>query len=204
MEYGYARVSTAEQHLDRQIDELKKYVPEENIIVDKQSGKDLNRDGYSALKGIFGLRPNDVLYITSLDRLSRNKEDIKNELEWFKKNKIRLKILDLPTSLVELPEGQGWIISMVENILIEVLASISEQERVMIRKRQAEGIESARRKGKHLGRPFLKVPDNFDEICSEWKAGNISAVEAQEKLGMSSSSFYREVHKRNKTEPKGG
>ena len=95
MEYGYARVSSTDQNLDRQILALQKYVKRENIVVDKQSGKNLDRPGYNALKGMFGLRPGDVLYIVSLDRLSRSKVDIKSELDWFKENKIRLMILDL-------------------------------------------------------------------------------------------------------------
>ena len=108
MEYGYARVSSTEQNLDRQILALKEFVSEENIVVDKASGKNTEREGYQALKGRLGLREGDTLYVTSLDRLSRNKEDIKRELQWFKEKKVRLKILDLPTSLVEVPEGQQW------------------------------------------------------------------------------------------------
>lgn len=155
MEYGYARVSSTEQNLDRQIFALQKYVKQENIVVDKQSGKNLDRPGYNALKGMFGLRPGDVLYIVSLDRLSRSKADIKSELDWFKENKIRLMILDLPSSLIQVPDEQEWIIDMIQNILIEVLASMAEQERLMIRKRQREGIEAAKKKGKHLGRPLI-------------------------------------------------
>ena len=83
--FGYARVSSTEQNLDRQIVALKEYVKPENIVVDKASGKNTDREGYQALKGVFGLREGDVLYITSIDRLSRNKEDIKRELEWFKR-----------------------------------------------------------------------------------------------------------------------
>ena len=98
-----------------------------------------------------GIREGDTLIITSLDRLSRNKEDIKNELQWFQKKKVRLKILDLPTSLIEVPDGQQWIIEMIQNILIEVLSSIAEQERLTIRRRQKEGIEAAKAKGKYLG-----------------------------------------------------
>lgn len=144
--FGYARVSSKEQNLDRQLISLQKYVKPENILVDKASGKDLNRESYRALKGTLGLRAGDILYITSLDRLSRNIEEIKQELQWLQNNKICLKILDLPTSLVEVPDGQEWIIEMIRNILIEVLASIAQQERLTIRKRQREGIETAKRK----------------------------------------------------------
>ena len=102
---GYARVSSTGQNLDRQIMELKKYVPEENIVVDKASGKNLDRPGYQALKGALGLRKGDVLVIKSLDRLSRNKREIKQELEWFREKGIILKIIDLPTTMIQLPEG---------------------------------------------------------------------------------------------------
>lgn len=203
MEYGYARVSSTEQNLDRQVLALQEYVKPEDIVMDRQSGKNLDRPGYNALKGIFGLRAGDVLYIVSLDRLSRNKEDIKNEIAWFKARKVRLMILDLPSSMVQVPENQEWIIDMIQNILIEVLASMAEQERLMIRKRQREGIEAAKKKGRHLGRPYLKVPDNFDEVYAEWKAGTITARAAQKRLGMSSASFYRMVKKQQAAESKG-
>lgn len=150
MEYGYARVSSTEQNLDRQVLALQEYVKPEKIVMDRQSGKNLDRPGYNALKGIFGLRPGDVLYIVSLDRLSRNKEDIKNEVAWFKEHKVRLMILDLPSSMVQVPENQEWIIEMIQNILIEVLASMAEQERLMIRKRQREGIEAAKKDRKSV------------------------------------------------------
>ena len=192
---GYARVSSKEQNLDRQILQLKKYVEEENIIVDKASGKNLERPGYQALKGVLGLRQGDTLVITSLDRLSRSKTDIKQELQWFKEQGIRLMILDLPTSLIEIPEGQEWIRDMIENILIEVLSSIAEQERKTIKKRQREGIEAAKTKGKYMGRPKLKVPDTFPEVYEQWKQNNITAKKAIELLGISPSSFYRIVKK---------
>ena len=96
------------------------------------------------MKGALGLRKGDTLVITSLDRLSRNKENIKQELQWFHDHGIRLKILDLPTSMIEVPSGQEWILDMITNILVEVLASIAEQERLTIRKRQREGIDAAK------------------------------------------------------------
>ena len=188
---GYARVSSKEQNLDRQLVELQKYVPEENIVVDKQSGKDLDRPGYQALKGALGLRSGDTLYIKSLDRLSRNKEDIKNELEWFRKNGIRLMILDLPTSMISVPDGQDWIIEMINNILIEVLSSIAQQEREMIRARQREGIDAAKATGKHLGRPPLTAPSNFSQVIDRWHNGEITSKEAMQLTGLKRSSFYK-------------
>ena len=142
---AYARVSSKKQHLDRQVEKLKQYVPE---------------------------------------------EDIMNELKWFKDNGIRLMIIDLPTSMVEVLKGQEWIIEMVQNILIEVLSSIAEQERIMIRNRQREGIDAARIKGKHLGRPPIQKPDNWDEVITKWKEGYITAKEAMQCTGLKKSSFY--------------
>ena len=117
------------------------------------------------------LRRGDTLVIKSLDRLSRNKRDIKNELQFFKENGIHLKVIDLPTTMMDLPEGQEWVFEMVNNILIEVLGTIAEQERETIRKRQAEGIEAAKQNGKKLGRPALEFPANWDEVYSSWRAG---------------------------------
>lgn len=192
--YGYARVSSAEQNLDRQIVQLKQYVAEECIVVDKASGKNLDRPGYTALKGALGLRPGDTLYIVSLDRLSRNKTDLKAELSWFKDNNITLKVIDLPTSMIEVPDGQEWIRDMITNILVEVLASMAEQERLTIRKRQREGIDAAKAKGKHLGRPRMEIPESFQEIYEMWRVQNrITAKEAARRLQMSSTSFYRKV-----------
>lgn len=191
--YGYARVSSIGQNLDRQIIALRQYVPEDNIVVDKQSGKDIQRPGYQALKSQLGLRAGDNLYITSIDRLSRNKSDIKDELQWFKDHEVRLMILDLPTSMIEVPQGQEWIIDMINNILIEVLSSMAEQERLTIRKRQQEGIDAAKQKGKHLGRPRIQISENFQEVYDQWKRKEITAKKAMEQLEISASSFYRLV-----------
>lgn len=189
--FYYARVSSREQNLDRQIAAFTALgAQERDIITDKESGKDLNRTGYTALKTAL-LRRGDTLVIKSLDRLSRNKSDIKQELEYFKNNGIRLKVLDLPTTMIELPEGQEWVFDMVNNILIEVLASIAQQERETIKKRQAEGIAAAKEKGKHLGRPALIYPDNWIEIYAAWKSGNITAKQAMEKTGLKRTSFYK-------------
>lgn len=190
---GYARVSSTGQNLDRQVMELKKYVSEDCIIVDKASGKDLDRPGYHALKGPLGLRRGDSLYIKSLDRLSRSKADIKVELEWFCKNGISLKILDLPTTLLKLETGQEWIQNMVNNILIEVMSSLAEQERLIIRQRQREGIDAAKARGKNLGRPRINKPENWDEVYGLWTEGKISAKKARELCSLKKSKFYELV-----------
>ncbi len=191
--YYYARVSSKEQNLDRQLAAFVSLgASERDIITDKESGKDLNRSGYTALKTAM-LRSGDTLVVKSLDRLSRNKADIKNELQYFKEHGIRLKVLDLPTTMIDYPEGQEWVLDMVNNILIEVLSSIAQQERLTIRQRQQEGIAAAKAKGKHLGRPGLVVPENWQEVYSAWKSGAITAKTAMEQTELKRTSFYKLV-----------
>ena len=189
--FYYARVSSREQNLDRQLEAFKNLgADDREIITDKESGKNLDRPGYQALKTTM-LRSGDTLVIKSLDRLSRNKNDIKNELQFFKENNIRLKVIDLPTTLMELPDGQTWVFDMVNNILIEVLGTIAEQERITIRLRQREGIDAAKLKGKHLGRPRCIMPENWNEIVRLWRAKKITAYSAIKMSGLSRSVFYR-------------
>ena len=191
--FYYARVSSREQNLDRQIEAFKKLgADEREIICDKESGKNLERSGYQALKTAM-LRSGDTLIVKSLDRLSRNKTDIRNELQYFKDNNIRLKVIDLPTTMMDLPEGQEWIFEMVNNILIEVLGTIAEQERQTIRQRQREGVAAAKVKGKHLGRPQVELPENYEAVIAQWKDKTITARQAMSMLGVSKSSFYRMV-----------
>ncbi|MDY5230310.1 MAG: recombinase family protein [Eubacteriales bacterium] len=137
------------------------------------------------------MRPGDTLIIKSLNRLSRSKLDIKNELQYFKDNNIRIKVIDLPTTMLDLPEEQSWVIDMVNNILIEVLSSIAEQEYHTIHKRQSEGIAAAKAKGKHLGRPKLIKPENWDSVISEYRESRITAKEAMTRLNLKRSSFYK-------------
>ena len=189
--YYYARVSSKEQNLDRQLAAFRALgAREREIVTDKESGKDLDRAGYQALKNAM-LRRGDTLVVKSLDRLSRNKSDIKNELQYFKDNGIRIKVIDLPTTMMDLPAGQEWVFEMVNNILIEVLGTIAEQERQTIRQRQAEGIAAAKANGKRLGRPGITFPDNWTEIYTAWKEGKITAKTAMEKTGTKRTSFYK-------------
>lgn len=189
--YGYARVSTKEQNLDRQIIALKEQgIEGRYIVIDKESGKDLDRKGYQALKNTM-LRRGDTLIIKSLDRLSRNKCDIKNELQFFKDSGIRLKVLDLPTTMMDLPEGQEWVFEMVNNILIEVLGTIAEQERESIKQRQAEGIAAAKEKGVYKGRKEVEKPIEWDSVIAEWQSGAITATKAMEILDMKRTTFYK-------------
>jgi len=196
--YGYARVSTREQNEDRQLEALIRFgVPEQNIIVDKASGKDTEREGYQYLKRQI-LRKGDTLVIKELDRLSRNKADIKRELEEFKAAGVRVKILDIPTTLTDFPPDQDWVMDMINAILIEVLGSIAENERRKIRARQREGIDAAKKKNVRFGRPAKPLPDNWQEVIADVRSGKKKPVEAMHELGISKSCYYRLYNKNHK------
>ena len=189
--YGYVRVSSREQNEDRQFEALTRFgVPPESIIIDKCSGKDTEREGYQYLKRQI-LRAGDTLVIKELDRLSRNKADIKRELEEFKAKGIRVKILDIPTTLTDFPKEQMWVMDMINSILIEVLGAIAENERNKIRSRQREGIEAAKRKNVKFGRPAKPLPENWQEVLAEVRSGNKKPVDAMRELGISKSCYYR-------------
>lgn len=203
----YARVSSKEQNLDRQLVALKKYVPEDMIVTDKASGKNFNRAGYQSLKvGIGKLVKGDTLYIKSLDRFSRNKEQAKKELQYFSEIGVRVKILDIPSTMAEIAAGQEWILDMINNILIEVLTSIAENERLTIHARQAEGLAAmpvdgetgkriSKKTGRCIGRPSIQFPEHFDLYYKKWKNKEITATAAMNALGLKPNSFYKLAHK---------
>lgn len=191
--WAYARVSSSGQCLDRQLAKFREMgIDERHIITEKKSGKDIEgRDAYLALRNQM-LRSGDTLVICSIDRLGRNKEQIKKELEYYKQSGIRVKILDIPTTLIDFPEGQEWVCDMVNNILIEVLGSIAQRERETIKSRQADGIAEAKRKGEvKFGRPRAEKPENWDEVMKKWKSGEITALKAMELSGTTRSTFYK-------------
>lgn len=189
-EWGYARVSTIYQNTDRQIQALEKYgIPKQDIFVDKQSGKNFERQGYLLLKENV-LRSGDTLVVKELDRLGRNKEAVKEELENFKSRGIRVKILDVPTTLIDCEE-QGWVMDMVSNILIEVMSSIAEEERVKNHQRQEEGIAAAKAKGVKFGRPSLTLPDNYQSVMGQVAEGRLKSSEAMEMLNLKRTSYYK-------------
>ena len=189
--FGYARVSSREQHEDRQIEALTNYgVSRDNIIVDKCSGKDTEREGYQYLKKQI-LRNGDTLVIKELDRLSRSKSDIKQELEFFKCKGIHVKILDIPTTLTDFPPEQMWVMDMINAILIEVLGSIAENERLKIRRRQREGIDAALKKNVRFGRPAIAKPENWDTVVKQIDAKETTVSQALQTLNISRSSYYR-------------
>lgn len=200
---GYARVSTSEQNLDRQLQALEKYVEPDMIVTDKASGRDLNRPGYQSLKvGIGKLVEGDTLYIKSLDRLSRSKEDLKKELQYFKDKGIKVKILDMPTTMTDFPAEQAWIGDMITNIMIEVLSSIAQNERETTRQRQLEGLAAmptdnatgkkiSRRTGKPVGRPPVAYPKKWESVYNDWQEKKITAREAMRLLNLKPNSFYK-------------
>lgn len=198
MIFFYIRVSDSSQNIQRQMEALKEYYPEideENIYIDKVSGKDFERAAYITLKTI--VRKGDIIYITSLDRFGRNKEQIKEEIKEFQKKDVQLKILNIPTTLVDIGENQKWIMDMISNIIIEVLSSFAEEERNMIRQRQREGIEIAKREGKYKGRKpgTSKIdPDEFIKLYRKQQKGHLTVEQVIKLLGVKSrTTYYRKV-----------
>lgn len=196
--FGYMRVSSQEQNLDRQLEALKPYVTSERYIFkDKASGKDMEREGFQDM--FDRISEGDTLYIKSIDRLGRNKEQIQEYLRKFKAKGVRVKIIDLPTTMQDMPEGQDWAIDMMNNILIEVYTSMAEKEREDIRQRQKEGIAAAKAKGKSLGRPVVELPKEWSKLYKQWKAGEMTAVAFMNAVNMKKATFYNKVKEYEKT-----
>lgn len=189
--YGYARVSSNEQHLNRQIEVLTKYGVEDRfIITDKISGKDFSRPGYQVLKNQL-LRSGDTLVIKELDRLGRNYEQIKNEWNDLRQMGIDIVVLDMPiASTVDKSDLEK---QLIVSIVFELLAYLAEKERVKIKTRQAEGIATAKKNGVKFGRPKIEAPDGFIEEVLKWKEGKQSATEAMRNLGLKRTTFYKLV-----------
>lgn len=201
--YGYARVSTSEQNLDRQLIALTDAgIAARDIFTDKLSGKNFDRPQYQLLRDRI-LREGDELFIKSLDRLGRNKSQTLEELRHFKEVGVVVRILDLPTTLIDL-EGNDWVMDMINNIIIEVYASIAENERMTIRQRQREGIDAAKVAGRQLGRNRIEYPENWQQVYGIWSTGKISAVDAMKLLGLKKSTFYKLVKEWRNDKTQGG
>ena len=190
--YYYARVSSASQNLSRQLKAfLQDGADEHDIIAEKASGKDFARPEYMAMKEHM-LRAGDTLVVMSLDRLGRNKQGIKDELEYYRRHDIRVRILDLPTSNFKPANGQEWILDMVNNIIIEVLASEAEQERKTIRERQAQGIAIAKAAGKFKGgHPKHIDEEKFNELYRLYTERKITKAKMAAELGVSRPTMDR-------------
>ncbi|MEY8386151.1 recombinase family protein [Oscillospiraceae bacterium 38-13] len=188
--YGYVRVSTRDQNEDRQLMVLREMsVPEQNIFTDKQSGKDFNRPQYKKL--VKKLRPDDVLYIKSIDRLGRNYEEIQNQWRILtKERRIDIVVLDMP--LLDTRRGKDLMGTFLSDIVLQVLSFVAENERTSIRQRQAEGIAAAKARGVRFGRPPRPLPENYRSTYQRWKAGAITGTAAAKECGMPLSTFrYR-------------
>lgn len=189
--FGYVRVSSKDQNEGRQLESLQGVgIDERDIFMDKQSGKDFDRPQYQLLKR--SLREGDILYIHSLDRLGRNKEGILNEWNDITKNiKADIVVLDMP--LLDTTKDKDRMGSFVSDLVLQILSWIAEDERERIRKRQQEGIATAKKQGVHLGRPKTAITDEFIQVYDQWKKGEIKGVQAMEQLGLTKSTFYRLV-----------
>jgi DNA invertase Pin-like site-specific DNA recombinase len=199
MIYFYTRVSTKEQNLARQLEEAKSYKNVDEVFCDKQSGKTYNRPEYKRLKSI--VREGDEVIVKEMDRLGRNKAATKDEIKWFKDNGITLRILELPTTLIDF-NGQEWIADMINNMLIEVLTTIAEQEVKKIDKRRAEGIAAmpvingkkvSLKTGRASGRPPIELDDDFEKFLEKQKRGEISVKECCKQLKISRRTWYNRV-----------
>ena len=185
--YGYIRVSTRDQNGDRQLIALREMsIPEQNIFMDRQSGKDFNRPQYKKL--VKKLKPDDLLYIKSIDRLGRNYEEIQNQWRVLTKEKgIDIVVLDMP--LLDTRRGKDLVGTFLSDIVLQVLSFVAENERSNIRQRQAEGIAAAKAKGIRFGRPPLPLPENFHENYQRWKSGEITCTAAANACGLPLSTF---------------
>ncbi|MDE6903098.1 MAG: recombinase family protein [Lachnospiraceae bacterium] len=186
--YGYVRVSTVDQNEDRQLIAMQELsIPPQNLIVEKQSGKNFDRPQYKKL--VKRLQPDDLLYIKSIDRLGRNYGEILEQWRILTKEKgIDIVVLDMP--LLDTRRGKDLMGTFLSDIVLQVLSFVAENERTNIRKRQAEGIAAAKARGVRFGRPLAVLPENFYEVCAAWKNHDITLANAAKACNMPESTFY--------------
>ena len=193
--YGYIRVSSQEQNEDRQLIAMAEVgVMRENIYMDKQSGKDFERPQYKRL--VKKLREGDILFIKSIDRLGRNYEEILNQWRIITKEKrTDIVVLDMP--LLDTRRDKNLLGTFISDIVLQLLSFVSENERVNIRQRQAEGIAAAKKRGVKFGRPIKEMPEDFEEIIKKWEQKVLSIREITAMYGISESTFYRRLREHN-------
>ena len=191
--YGYVRVSSKDQNQDRQMIAMRKlFIKEKNIFMDKQSGKDFDRPQYKKL--VKKLKPDDLLYIKSIDRLGRNYEEIQNQWRILTKEKgVDIAVLDMP--LLDTRRGKDLMGTFLSDIVLQVLSFVAENERDNIRQRQAEGIAAAKARGVRFGRPPLPLPDNFHMLHQAWRGQKITLRQAARACGMPTGTFYSKAIK---------
>lgn len=196
--YGYIRVSSKDQNKDRQLLALhSKGVADPFIYTDKQSGKDFDRPQYKKL--VKKLKPGDLLYIQSIDRLGRNYEEVQNQWRLLTKEKnIDICVIDMP--LLDTRQGKDLLGTFIADIVLQILSFVAQNEREYIRKRQAEGIAAAKARGIHFGRVPKPLPENFHSVYQRWKSGKITGTAAAKECGMPLSTFrYRaEIYENSK------
>ena len=197
-DYGYVRVSSKDQNEDRQLIALREVaVTDNNIFIDKQSGKDFQRPKYKRL--LRRVRPNDLIYVKSIDRLGRNYEEIQEQWRFLTKEKrVDIAVLDMP--VLDTRRGKDLMGTFLSDIVLQVLSFVAENERSNIRQRQAEGIAAAKAKGVRFGRPPRPLPANFYQVYQQWKSGKITGTAAARECGMPLSTFrYRaEIYEKAK------
>jgi len=189
-QFCYIRVSSKDQNIDRQLEAIKDLsIDERDIFIDKQSGKDFDRENYNALKRC--LRSGDLLYVKSIDRLGRNYKEIVSEWQGLTGSGIDIIVLDMP--LLNTTLHKDLLGNFISDLILQVLSYVAQQERDNIRQRQAEGIAVAKAKGLKLGRPTLEIPKDFEVTYTKWKHDQITAVQAMKDLNLKKSMFYKFV-----------
>lgn len=190
--YGYIRVSSKDQNEDRQRIAMRDFgVPEKNIFLDKQSGKDFNRPAYRRL--VRKLKTDDLLVVKSIDRLGRNYDEIIEQWRKITKER-RADILVLDMSLLDTRQGKDLTGTLIADLVLQLLSYVAQTERDAIRRRQAEGIAAAKLRGVKFGRPPKEIPHEFNQLKEEWKNKRISSRNAAKKLGVSHDTFLRWIH----------
>ena len=194
MIYGYIRVSTTSQNIDRQLIDLKKEGLElKNIFIDYESGKNFERKEY--IKLIKKIRAGDLLVIKSIDRLGRNYEMIINEWKTITKSKgANIKVIDMPL-LDTTIDSSDLIRTFISDIVLQILSFVAENERKNIKQRQQEGIKAAKLRGVKFGRPKIKLPTNFQKVCQMYKTRSITSFEAASLLNLKRPTFYKYLKK---------
>ena len=193
MIYGYIRVSTKEQNEDRQVRAMQEYgVPADCVYLDKQSGKDFERPAYKKL--LRKLKPDDTVVISSIDRLGRNYEELLEQWRLITKDKqANIVVLDMP--LLDTRSCKDTTRTLIADLVLQIFSYVAQKERENIKRRQAEGIEAAKKRGVKFGRKPVQKPDDFPEVLKDWQEGKVSGRKAAKKIGVSHTTFYRWTEK---------
>lgn len=191
--YGYVRVSSADQNEERQLAAMKRQgIAEKHIYLDKLSGKDFERPAYKRL--VKRLRPGDLLYVLSIDRLGRDYKEIQEQWRILTQEKlIDICVLDMP--LLDTRQCKDLMGTFIADLVLQILSFVAQSERESIRTRQAQGIAAAKARGVRFGRPPLPLPANFEEVCCDWTSKKITLRQAAEACGMPVGTFYSKLVK---------